>query len=748
MRRQTESWRRRATHSRWAVATLGGLLLVGAPFAQTLPAAPDTATATPDREPQALPEVSVQAAPLSLRHATIMDPTRAITTIGPATLAQRQAASVFELLDEVPGLAYTGGPRSSGMGFSVRGYTDTEDVTVLLDGVSKGFEKYRFGGTFIEPDLLKTVEVRRGAQIDSGAGALGGTVSATTKDAVDLLRPGERLGARLRWGWGSNNHERHRFAAAYARPGDWDLVAAQTQRQSSDMRLPDGSTLPLSATDLDSSLLKASWVPRDDWRLSASWVRYSDQALQPYDASAGSSALFGTVLRRIQDETTSLRATWQDDAAGHSWQATLGQSSTRVRDHADKGMSIFATVAAVDDDIAYQQRTADTRGSLRLWGSTPDARLDLVAGWQHARSERDVSRVTSSPTLNTSLYPGGFNAAQPPGSRQSQGHYLQLDWQAGRWQVLPGMRWDTVAVQAEGKTLSQLALAGQPDAVRFHHTAPSLNLAYALQPGRWTVFSNAATGFRPPLIDEVFMQGGYGACTSYNLTRGYTVRGYARNQVVAPSSGICANAYEPETSRTLEWGLSTRQPDWWGPRSRLDAKLTAYANRTEHLLESLMAEPGGSGRLVQPGVERRRGVELEASLRRGPARVGFNLSRIRGRTFDGERDVPLATVPGDSLQLSLGWAWPWGDTSLRWQHVARRTVVTGTDSQNRSTYGDERGHRLLGATFSWAISPHVDLALSGENLGNTRYRLSNGFGNSPGTEAPGRNLRISLSARI
>lgn len=124
-----------------------------------------------------------------------MAPTQARTTVTEATLRQRQPDSVFQVMDEVPGVTVQGGPRNSGMGFNIRGYSDNEDVRIELDGVVKGFEKYRFGGTFIEPELLKSIEVRRGAQVES-AGALGGTVSATTRDARDMLRTGQQWGAR------------------------------------------------------------------------------------------------------------------------------------------------------------------------------------------------------------------------------------------------------------------------------------------------------------------------------------------------------------------------------------------------------------------------------------------------------------------------------------------------------------------------------------------------------------------------
>ncbi|MDP3614748.1 MAG: TonB-dependent receptor plug domain-containing protein, partial [Rubrivivax sp.] len=271
-------------------------------LAQTPPADPNPTSDTP------LPTITVQGtAPMTRSRESQPDPTRPITTVGPQTLDRRQPDNVFQLLDEVPGVGVNGGPRASGMSFNIRGYTDNEDVAVKVDGIAKGFEKYRFGGTFIEPDLIKSIEVRRGASIEN-AGALGGTVSATTKDGSDLLRPGQRVGGRVRASWGSNNDERHSFTALYGLAGDnVDWLAAHSQRAGRDLMLPSGQRLALSATDAASSLLKARWFPTDEWQVTASYMRFADQGLQAYDATAGVPGSFGRVVRRIEDDTLSLR---------------------------------------------------------------------------------------------------------------------------------------------------------------------------------------------------------------------------------------------------------------------------------------------------------------------------------------------------------------------------------------------------------------------------------------------------------
>ncbi len=126
-------------------------------------------------EVDTLPEVTVTDTRTKAPE-TGINRTLPITTITSEQLQRAQPSNIFDALRSVPGVSITGGPRPSGMTFNIRGYGDNEDVMVKVDGVPKGFEKYRMGGTFIEPELLKSVEVQRGPQITSGSGSLGGTV--------------------------------------------------------------------------------------------------------------------------------------------------------------------------------------------------------------------------------------------------------------------------------------------------------------------------------------------------------------------------------------------------------------------------------------------------------------------------------------------------------------------------------------------------------------------------------------------
>lgn len=698
-------------------------------------------------ESRELPESTVKAKGMQTPESE-PDATQSITRIESGEIERRQAASVFELLDGVAGAGVNGGPRPSGMSFNVRGYTDSEDVAVKVDGAVKGFEKYRYGGTFIEPDLIRSLEVQRGPQIESGAGSLGGTVLATTKDAADLLEPGRSFGARVRLGYGSVNDERHRFAAVYGRPHeDLDLLFAVTRRRSDDITLPSGKELEYSSAALDSRLLKATWLPGGDWSASFSFTDYTDRGLQPFDATSSLVGTFGLVVREARDRTAAFTLRNADDAGRHDWHLTLARGTTQVED--------WSLRNGTTNDYDYRIDTIDAGGRQQLlqatWLGLP-AELQVKAGAQVGRNERNVTSFASGSSASVS---DGFYGAQPPGIKRSRGLYVepQLSW--GRLSVAAGLRRDLYEIEARSQTAAKLRSYGEDTSVGYGQTSPHVSVSFDLVPQQWTLFANTARSFRPPLIDEIYTDSGYGRCNDNVLSFGWKVPGYPKpsrvlGNVYGPKSGICGSRYQAEESRTVEWGLSTNQRDVLGRGSQLSARVTLFRNRTDHLLESLSFVPGGSGQTWQPGWERRRGQELESSASwrladKSSVFARFSYSRIRGTSYDGDVYEDLYTAPGDTTSASVGWRGKKTEVSLRWQRVAARRAVIDVVN-GKEIIGRQDGYHLLGATFRTELTPYLELQVSGENLENTSYYLNDGWGGGQGTQAPGRNLRVSLSA--
>lgn len=717
-----------------------------------------------------------------------IDPAQSSTTVSGEDLARKQPATVFEALRDVPGVSVQGGARPSGMKFNIRGYSDGEDVLIKLDGVTKSFEKYRFGGTFIEPELLKSITVERAPALASGSGALGGTVSATTKDAADLLRPGQRYGARFKAGYADNNDERLFSTSVYGRPHEQlDLLANFTRRFSNDITLPDGSAYENSKVDGSNTLLKGSWFGEAGWSLAGSAILFKDTGLQPYDATGGQPGLFGNVVRGVHDRTYASTLRYQPEGSALSGQITAGTGQTRLHDSHAVGQSSFANSAnqGLNDFIDYRTRSLDAWGE---WRASDAFRWRL--GMQYQYNHRDVARYTVNPAAQDQ-YPDGFNPAQPPGTKRSIGAYIQPTLSVGPIALSPGLRWDRYEVAAEGGTLDLLAQHGESAIIGFEQVSPSFAASVFLVPKRFSLFYNYVDAFRPPLIDEYFTQGVFSRCPAnaplesfllayralLNVYRSlpasppairtnffnravlpaYNAGVAAYNQALAnnplgtlaPASGICGALYKPEVANTQEVGAYLDLPLPGGKAHYLRSKLTYFEIRTKYLLESIRMVDGV---VDQPGWEYRHGVEFESSLELETVFARLGYAQIRGTVNDSRTEQPLYDVPGDTLSLTLGGRIGRNfEGGLTYQRVDARRVVTGqTGSGNtlQLTIGMQEGYELYGLFARLALSRHTELRLNVDNLKNERYNLNDGFGGAIGSPAPGRNVRITFAAQL
>jgi hemoglobin/transferrin/lactoferrin receptor protein len=732
--------------------------------AQAQPAPHADGLDAPDgRAEHELTEVRVEAVRVEAARdsAVTFDPAQSTTVVGLEQLEARQPESIFEAVRDVPGVSVNGGPRASGMSFNIRGYSDTEDVRIRLDGVTKQFEKYRFGGTFIDPEMLKQIEVRRGPQIASGSGALGGTVLATTKDAADLLVPGRRAGASAKLSYATNNQEWLGSVSVYGRPTvDSDLLVNLLTRESNDYELPDGRTYPFSSVNTDSGLLKGSLFLRYDLRVSASLIGFNDTGLQPYDATTGAPGVGGSVIRTVRDRTVSTTVNYEPGGRWINLRGTLGYGRTYLHDAHVPGLSTLTPgVGPFDDYYDFDQWNLDLANNSALGEVGRLATFHLLTGIQYEHNRRNVSRITQDARFNapgSRFYPDGFNASQPPGTRRNAGVYIQPRADFGRAGLTAGLRWDRYEVEAAGRTVTELQTYGQASSVSYTQLTPSFGASLQLVPQRLILFYNYVQGFRPPLIDEAFSQfkpasnnlAIVGRCNPLTLGS------------LAPPSGVCGDRYQPEESVTREIGLTLSQPDFLAPRGRFDAKVTYFSNYTDQLLESLsVVAPGTIG---QPGWEKRRGVEVEGVADTGRVLARASYARIDGTTYTcpslyclptvprgGLAVYSLYDVPGDTISLTLGARFLSGRLELAYNLLdvgARDVIKSGMTVGQPASIVRQDGYTLHNASLRFAINPQVELRVSGENLGNETYYYYSG--SYQGAQAPGRNVRFTLSVRM
>ena len=115
-----------------------------------------------------------------------------VTVIGRDQIRAAQPSNADDVLRSVPNVEFTGGPRRTGESPSIRGF-DGADVIILLDGARQNFGSTHEGRFFLDPSLLREVEVLRGpASSLYGSGGTGGVIEFRSED-VDTGPAGELL---------------------------------------------------------------------------------------------------------------------------------------------------------------------------------------------------------------------------------------------------------------------------------------------------------------------------------------------------------------------------------------------------------------------------------------------------------------------------------------------------------------------------------------------------------------------------
>lgn len=140
---------------------------------------------------------------------------------------KRQAQDLEDLFASHAALSVGGG-----LGVAQKIYLNgIEDLllNVAIDGaVQSGSMFHHIGRLTLEPELLRQIEVQAGpGDATQGAGALGGSIDFITKDASDLILPGERFAGLAKAGYSfANSAQKYNITLAGMLNSNWGLIGS------------------------------------------------------------------------------------------------------------------------------------------------------------------------------------------------------------------------------------------------------------------------------------------------------------------------------------------------------------------------------------------------------------------------------------------------------------------------------------------------------------------------------------------
>ncbi|MFT6456919.1 TonB-dependent receptor domain-containing protein [Pseudophaeobacter arcticus] len=605
----------------------------------------------------------------------------ALTVINQEEIDDRQAGTIAELIDSVPGVALVNGSRPEGSGINIRGfgangtYGTDQKVAIVIDGATTGSEEiYRVGTQlFTDPSLYKSVSVNRGTvgSFEFGSGIIGGVVSFETKDASDFT--GGEIGLRFRQtlGYSSNGAGYHSSSIIAWQPMEnLEVLLNYTKRDTDAYKDGDGNLIQYTATEPYSGLAKIKYTFGDagEHGLTFSYQKTSTEEFDaPYDAF--NVVNFGNVNRQTESEIATLK--YEYNPVGNDLiDLTVQYSYSDIYIESEPTNPGGFADYLLDGDHDYTIDKLTVKNA--MFFQTGAASHDLRFGVEWISKDRLESQVD----------PVSGNVSVPGGRDERTALFLVDDIDlGGHWTISPALRWESQKITGAG------TYAGD----RYDNSAlmGGISARYEFDSGV-SVFASAAYTESLPILDDL-------------------------------NNPTYMN--QPEKSTTYEFGAAYASSGVFAGDDSLQVKANVFFTRLWDVTSY-----SGIGAVESHGLE----VEMTYAMENG---TYFDLNTAYG-DYDALQSSGLwgqwDNAPANSARLTvgkrLGEAW-----DLSWEQV-----VAENGSRNYGGYGVSN----LRATYrpqSGALQG-AEIRLGIENAFDRQYKP-----NLATEYKTGRNFKLTLA---
>ncbi|PHM33485.1 TonB-dependent hemoglobin/transferrin/lactoferrin family receptor [Xenorhabdus innexi] len=701
--------------------TFSGSLVLGTVFSGSVSAAETPSGQAPEKRND-----TVQLATLSVVGSAHNSTSAGSSALKQEDIDRTQADNIAELLEQLPGVSMSGSPRPGGQTLNIWGMGDQEDVKVTLDDAPKGFEKYRQGSIFIEPELIKRIDVDKGPHnILNGNGGFGGSIKVETKDASDLLRSDEDWGGFIKQSYHTNDRQWINSAALYGRDpnGNADGLLYFSKRDGHNIKRPDGTRFEFSQNNQTSYLLKTNFYPSDTHTISLSAMHSESAGWQPWAAKRGimnvptesdiekygrDSAWKRKLIFRDQTDQN-YSAKWNIAPEDNVWinlTLTYAYSKTKQNDsRPNNASSLFNGSMGNKSWTDYTDNLVEIKNnSVFLTGIIEH---ELITGTRWHKNQRNVLMFDKGNKGKAEYNYGYYQPYyMPAGTQHTYSLYMQDSLNLGNVTVTPGVRYDHVKNTGE-----------ENKAPRFNNKAPEANHDYSsVTYAGWTphlglmwktnknlsLFADISHTWRAPLIDE-----------QYEVQSERTnVPGSSRNLNVEKMTGIRLGAI-------LDYGNLISEND------SLQIRTTLFRNRGKDEIfkrRGIYCEEhkksGANDACGKPLSNHRNlpgytleGLEIE-TFYDSPLLFGkLSYSTMRGQRDASPRDPWIGhkthwdQIPPASLRTTLGFKIPLLQMTMGWKsefiRKQDRSPIDDDPDAGHWSLPKSKGYALHGLFASW-----------------------------------------------
>ncbi|WEK06470.1 MAG: TonB-dependent receptor [Candidatus Devosia phytovorans] len=654
-----------------------------------------------------------------------IDTPQAVTVIDQEDLDKTQATTVGDIFESVPGVTMLGSDNVLGQAFNIRGIGVTENtadaarIIINVDGVPKFNEQYRMGSFFSEPELYKQVEVLRGPASSTlyGAGALGGVINFTTKDASDFIADGKTGAIRAKASYDSNGDGTLLSGIwAHQLNETFDILAAGNWRRAEDFTFADGTIGQGTDFSTLSGLIKgtAQFGENDEQVLRLSYQRWnSDDPDQPYvqtQIDPAFNTAFGFTDRTVTDDTVVL--SYENPASDNPWLDTniqLSYSNTQ-NSQSDGTSSAIPGVpsTAILDDTTYVYRNYQLKADNTVEWIGDNFENYFTFGFQASHQDRLAERPNPSSAQRLLQH--------PEGTEDKLGLFVQNEFVYDeRLTLIAGMRGDFSAISPSAEITGARDISNEA-------FSPKIAALYDIN-DNIGVFGSVAYTERLPTIDELYTVQNSGAGMNMDLLK--------------------------ERAVNYELGGTLSGFDLIQSGDQASLKLTGFYND----LHDLIATSGSRSSATFPAVvyyanvDRARIYGIEAEAAYNSDLFFANLAYTATWGYDNSNDRPLRAIPAHRVVLSAGARVP----EFNLEVGARAKLVSDSENSVAATTTSpvvpRDGYQSYDLFASWkpdtGVFAGTTLQASIENIFNADYR-----DNLSQTDSKGRTFKLTLSKQF
>ncbi|MCP3128180.1 TonB-dependent hemoglobin/transferrin/lactoferrin family receptor [Shewanella sp. KJ2020] len=627
---------------------------------------------------------------------------RSVAVVGEEQLTVAQAASVADALKNEANINVTNGPRASSQGVEIRGLSG-DRVLQTIDGARQNTSSGHRGSYFMDPELLKSIEVLRGpASSLWGSGALGGVVAQNTKSAQDFLAPEETFGGYLKQGYETNGDRTKTSGAIYGQQATIDWLLNGSYYDSNDINTGNDETLNNSASQGSSGLAKFGWQADKASRLELSARVNKSNELVPSNPSAAVSSSVPLVRRKTDDQNV-----------------TLNYSLHPANNpYLDTKVQVYWNSTDYDEDRVTKNQLDSTEYhtvGVNLNNSSQLGNIKLTYG---VDGYRDTIKTVRDDNGQEGQRPGNID-----GETQVWGAFTRADIALTKTLSLDGaLRYDSFKTDSNNLNLSS----------DDNELSPSLGLIWQTQ--AWlTLSARYDQAFRAPTVEEMFSSG-----THYCIPPipGFLPQGLCNTFATNPD-------LKSETARNKEIKADLRFSDLAGD-DELALTFNIFRNDVDDFIVQQVSNPWHG----IPGFEQTTswnnvedaqltGFEVSGRYRIGQTRLAMNYGQTHGE--DRQTGDAIEGIPANKFNVDLSQGIMDGDMKLGTRVTYVATQSNTPDGHSVAEYGD---YTLWDVYLAWeptmGVMPGVRVDFAIENIGDEQYQQA-----WQTLYQPGRNMKLS-----